>query len=89
MNISYDKLFEKLKEKEISKTELRKNLKFSTATLAKLSKNEPVSMKVIEDICNFLSCQPGEIMGMEQGIDKSTLLYIMQEEKRMKLKELC
>lgn len=86
MNISYDKLFEKLKEKEISKTELRKNLKFSTATLAKLSKNEPVSMKVIEDICNFLSCQPGEIMGMEQGIDKSTLLYIMQEEKRMKLK---
>ena len=86
MNISYDKLFEKLKEKEISKTELRKNLKFSTATLAKLSKNEPVSMKVIEDICNFLSCQPGEIMGMKQGIDKSTLLYIMQEEKRMKLK---
>ena len=43
-------------------------------------------MKVIEDICNFLSCQPGEIMGMKQGIDKSTLLYIMQEEKRMKLK---
>lgn len=86
MNISYDKLFKKLKEKEISKTELRKNLKISTATLAKLSKNEPVSMKVIEDICNFLSCQPGEIMGMEQGIDKSTLLYIMQEEKRMKLK---
>lgn len=58
----------------------------TAATLAKLSKNEPVAMKVIEDICNFLNCQPGNIMKIEKEMDKSTLLYTMQEEKRIRLK---
>lgn len=86
MKISYKSLFDILKQREISKTELRKNLKISTATLAKLSKDEPVSMKVIEDICNFLHVTPGEIMTMEQETDKDTLLYTLQEEKRIRLK---
>ena len=50
MKISYTKLFEILNQRNITKTELRKNIKISTATLAKLSKNEPVAMKVVEDI---------------------------------------
>nr|WP_240604570.1 helix-turn-helix transcriptional regulator [Enterococcus ureilyticus] len=33
-----------------------------TATLAKLSANEKVSMDVIERICVALDCQPGDIM---------------------------
>lgn len=86
MKISYSGLFEILNQKNISKTELRKGIKISTATLAKLSKDELVSMKVIEDICNFLSCKPGDIITMEQEDDKSTLLYILREEKRIKLK---
>lgn len=86
MKISYHKLFEILAKKNISKTELRENIGISTATLAKLSKNETVAMKVIEDICNFLHCQPGDIMEMEQEGDKSTLLYRLREEKKIKLK---
>ena len=86
MKISYCNLFDVLKHKNITKTELRKKLKISTATLAKLSKNEPVSMKIIEDICNYLHCQPGDIMTMKQEIDKSTLLYTLREEKKIKLK---
>lgn len=86
MKISYSGLFEILNQKNISKTELRKGIKISTATLAKLSKDELVSMKVIEDICNFLNCKPGDIITMEQEDDKSTLLYILREEKRIKLK---
>lgn len=86
MNISYSNLFGILERKNITKTELRKKLNMSTATLAKLSKNEPVAMKVVEDICNFLNCQPGDIMEMEKEIDKATLLYTMQEEKRIRLK---
>lgn len=86
MKISYGNLFGILKQKNISKTELRKNLQISTATLAKLSKNEPVAMKIIEDICNYLHCQPGDIMTMEQEVDKNTLLYVLREEKRIKLK---
>lgn len=86
LRISYKKLFDILKQRNITKTELRKNIKISTATLAKLSKNEPVAMKVVEDICNFLNCQPGDIMEMEKEIDKSTLLYRFREEKRIGLK---
>ena len=86
LKISYNKLFDILKQQNISKTELRENIKISTATLAKLSKNEPVALKVIEDICNFLKCQPGDIMGMEKEVDKTTLLYRLREEKQIKLK---
>lgn len=86
LKISYSKLFDILKQRNITKTELRKNIKISTATLAKLSKNEPVAMKVIEDICIFLNCQPGDIMEMEREVDKTTLLYQLREEKKIKLK---
>ncbi|MBD5546363.1 MAG: helix-turn-helix domain-containing protein [Lachnospiraceae bacterium] len=84
--ISYNKLFDILEQRNITKTELRENIKISTATLAKLSKNEPIAMKVIEDICNFLNCQPGDIMEMEREVDKTSLLYQLREEKRIKLK---
>lgn len=86
MQISYRKLFDILKQQDISKTELQKNIKISSATLAKLSKDEPVALKVIEDICNFLNCQPGDIMTMEKNLDKTSLLYRLREEKDMKLK---
>lgn len=86
LKISYKKMFDILEQKKITKTELRENIKISTATLAKLSKNEPVAMKVIEDICDFLNCQPGDIMEMEKEVDKSTLLYRLREEKKIKLK---
>lgn len=86
MKISYAKLFDILNQRNITKTELRKNIKISTATLAKLSKNEPVAMKVVEDICNFLNCQPGDIMEMEKEVDKTSLLYRLREEKRIRLK---
>lgn len=86
VKISYNKLFDILEERNITKTVLRENIKISTATLAKLSKDEPVAMKVVEDICNFLNCQPGDIMEMEKEVDKTTLLYRLREEKKIKLK---
>lgn len=43
-------------------------------------------MKVLEDICNFLNCQPGDIMEMEKEVDKTTLLYRLREEKQIRLK---
>ena len=33
-----------------------------TATLAKLNKNEHISMEVMEKICRVLNCQPSDIM---------------------------
>lgn len=86
MALSYKGLFQLLESKGISKTELKSNAKLSSATLAKLSKNETVSLQIIEKICKYLDCQPGDIMLLEDDIDTNSLLYILKEEKNMKLK---
>lgn len=86
MGIQYDGLFVLMKDKGISKTQLQKKLGLSSTTLAKLSKNESVSMKVIEDICKELNCQPGDIMKLENETTAHMLLKTLQEEKEMKLK---
>lgn len=85
MPIQYTKLFQLLSKKNISKTELQKRIGMSSTTMAKLSKNENVSIKIIDDICKILNCQPGDIMEMSSQID-SPLLHLLREEKDMKLK---
>ena len=62
MPIIYNRLWKLLIDKEMTKTQLRKEIGIGTATLAKLSANEKVSMDVIERICVALDCQPGDIM---------------------------
>ena len=66
MKISYKKLFNMLKERNISKTALKEAIDLSSATLAKLSKNEPISMNTLILICNYLNCQPGELIEIER-----------------------
>lgn len=86
MGIKYDGLFELLNEKGISKTGLQKRLGLSSTTLAKLSKNESISLKIIEDICKELNCQPGEILKFDNDDTPNRLLQILREEKEMSLK---
>ena len=50
-NISYDPLFKLLIDKHMKKTELSKVVGISTATLAKLSRNESVSLDILVRIC--------------------------------------
>ena len=73
MAVSYDKLFKILQEKGIKKTELLKKLKLSSATIAKLSKNEFVSLEVLEKICQCLNCNIEDIFEFVQEA-KSPLL---------------
>ena len=54
--ISYDRLWKTLIDKHLNKTELRDRIRISNATLAKLGKNEPVNLKIIEAICKELQC---------------------------------
>ena len=86
MKITYRKLFEILKEKEISKTQLKDILDLSSATLAKLSKNQPISMNTLVAICEYLKCQPSDVMEIVEDQDQETLLYKLREEKNIKLK---
>lgn len=60
MAIRYYKLFDMLNRRGMKKTDLYKIL--SSNTVAKLSKGEYVSGEVIEKICEFMHCQPGDIM---------------------------
>ena len=62
MAFNYNRLWKLLIDKGMNKTQLREAIGIGTATLAKLSANENVSMDVIDKICKFLQCQPSEIM---------------------------
>lgn len=62
MTLSYNKLWKLLIDKGITKTEMRLKADISTTTLAKLGKNETVSMEVLLKICKVLDCNVGDIM---------------------------
>ena len=60
MAVSYNKLWKLLIDKGMTKTELR--LQTDMSTLAKMSKNEVVSMDIMLRICKVLDCNVGDIM---------------------------
>ncbi len=60
--ISYNRLFKLMIDKGIKKTELAKMAEISQTTLAKLSKNQYVSMDVLIKICDSLDCTFDEII---------------------------
>lgn len=84
--ISYKKLFLLMEEREITKEKLKNEVGISSATMAKLSKNEEVSMATIQTLCNFFDCQPGAILSFEKEIDEKSILFKLREEKDMQLK---
>ena len=62
MTLSYNKLWKLLIDKGMTKTEMRLKADISTTTLAKLGKNETVSMEVLLKICKVLDCNVGDII---------------------------
>ena len=62
MSISYNKLWKQLIDKTMTKTDLRMKADIGTSTLAKLGKNEQVSLDVLLRICKVLNCDISEIM---------------------------
>ena len=62
MSVSYNVLWKLLIDKNMKKLELRDVAGISNGTLAKLGKNEPVALTVLERICKALGCQIGDIV---------------------------
>lgn len=62
MAISYKPLWRQLLEKEIKKMAFRDLVEISNGTLARLGKNEPVSLDVIEKICLKLNCRIEDVV---------------------------
>ncbi len=62
MSVSYKKLWKLLIDRNMTRTELRKQAGFSTAALAKLGKDENVNTEVLVKICTTLDCNLSDIM---------------------------
>lgn len=62
MALSYNKLWKLLIDKGMNKVNLRDRIGIGPSTLAKLTKNQRVSMEVLEKICYELDCNIGDIV---------------------------
>ena len=60
--ISYDKLWQTMKEKGITQYSLIKKHNVSPAQITRLKRNESVSTHTIEIFCKILKCKVEDIM---------------------------
>ena len=68
MPIKYDKLFELLKSRNLTMYTLRKDKVIGTETLEKMRKGiGHVDTRSIEKLCEYLNCQPNDIMEYVQS----------------------
>lgn len=66
MAVLYNGLWKILIDKKLQKKDLTEQLNISSTTIAKMSKGEQVSMKVLQKICTYLDCNIGDIMSFEK-----------------------
>ena len=62
MKVSYNKLWKLLIDRKMKRVEMREAADISSFTLAKLGKDECVSMRVLVRICEALHCNIGDIV---------------------------
>ena len=62
MAISYNRLWKLLIDNHMKKKDLKEKAELSTATMAKLGKNESVSLDVLVRICVVLNCEIGDVV---------------------------
>ena len=74
MSFKYNKLWDILNDRNITKTDLRILIGVSQTTIANMGKNNNVHLDVIDKICDCLHCTPNEIIDYyenEESIDLS------------------
>ena len=75
---TYDGLNRKLKEAGIGKTQLSKNLRISSRTIAKLARGEKLSSRILQKIAAYFQCQPEDLF---RKVSANPLLQQLREEK--------
>lgn len=70
MAVDYSNLWKLLIDKRINKTQLREMAHLSTNAIAKLGKNEAVSLETLQKICNALSCSIEDILTLTPEINE-------------------
>lgn len=66
MQVSYNKLWKLLIDKNMNRMDLRMKAGLSTGTMAKLGRNESVTTKVLVKICTALDCDIADIVEIEK-----------------------
>lgn len=62
MSISYEPLWQMLYELNVSKMEFAKAIGISNATLAKIGRNEPITLTIVDKICNEFECRIEDVV---------------------------
>ncbi len=64
MRYSYDKLWKLLIDKKMVKRDLMKATGITSSTIAKMGKEQPVSLEVLGRICKALDCDIGDVVNV-------------------------
>jgi len=60
--VSYEKLWRKLEENNMKKTDLYWKVHISTNAIAKMGKNEDVRVNILVKICKYFDCKFDDIV---------------------------
>ncbi len=69
MHISYQPLWNTLKERSMKKEDLRLVAGLTTNMIANMGKGEHISMKTLLRICGALNCDIVDVIALEQDED--------------------
>lgn len=72
MKAYYKKLWKLLIDKNLKRTDLKKLAGISSDSLAKLVKDENVSMEVLQKLCMDLNCDIGDIVEMQRVSEEAS-----------------
>ena len=67
MKVSYDRLWKLLIDKKMKKTDLITQAQISSNVVAKMGKEEPISMESIGKICALFHCSVDDILEIMSG----------------------
>lgn len=62
MELSYKRLFDKIKESGSTQKELKETLGIGGTTMTNLVNNRSVTTETIGKICEYFGCQPNDVM---------------------------
>ncbi|EGE09925.1 XRE family transcriptional regulator [Moraxella catarrhalis] len=67
MSLNYNNLWKLLIDKDLKRTDLINLANISSNVLARMGKNEPVSLESLEKICIALDCSIQDVLTIEKG----------------------
>jgi DNA (cytosine-5)-methyltransferase 1 len=73
MALSYNKLWKLLIDRKMKRTQLREVAGISTNVIARMGKDERISLESLEQICKTLNCDIGDIMEVVPDGQENTM----------------